>query len=328
MALVGMVLCAGLGTRLRPLTGLLPKPAVPLCQVPLLRHALGLLAGAGIRRAVVNVHHLPEAMEAVAGAAAAELGLALRISREPVLAGTGGALRQARPLLRGAEAVVVLNGDVLFDVDLSAALSAHRATGALATMALLPMPPGSGYPSVEIDAGGRVRRIAGRFGPGGDQLTAWHFPGLHVVSPELLERVPAEPFQVDVNRDVYPPLLARGLVRGLVTHGTWRDLGTPASYLAANLEVAAGRIGLGRFGLPPPQRIAASARIHPSARVGDDAVVGERCVVPAGARVERAVLWPDTHLREGEVVVDAVAAGDLRVAAGGAAGPPSAGRRT
>jgi mannose-1-phosphate guanylyltransferase len=149
-----------------------------------------------------------------------------------------------------------------------------------------------------------------------------------VVSPELLERVPAEPFQVDVNRDVYPPLLARGLVRGLVTHGTWRDLGTPASYLAANLEVAAGRIGLGRFGLAPSPRIAASARLHPSARVGDDAVIGERCVVPAGARVERAVLWPDTRLREGEVVVDMVAAGDLRVPAGGAADPASAGRRT
>jgi mannose-1-phosphate guanylyltransferase len=316
MELVGVVLCAGLGTRLRPLTGQVPKPAVPVCQVPLIRHALGLLAGAGIRRAVVNVHHLPEAMEAAARAAAAELGLALAVSREPVLAGTGGALREARPLLRGAEAVVVLNGDVLFDVDLRAALSAHRATGALATMALLPMPPGAGYGSVEIDAGGRVRRIAGRFGPGGDQLTAWHFPGLHVVSPELLALVPAEPFQCDVNRHVYPPLMARGLVRGLVTSGAWSDLGSPASYLAANLDVAAGRIGLGRFGLPPPRRIAASARIDPSARVGEEAVIGERCLVPAGARVERAVLWPDTRLREGEAVVDAVAAGDLRVATG------------
>jgi NDP-sugar pyrophosphorylase family protein len=110
--------------------------------------------------------------------------------------------------------------------------------------------------------------------------------------------------------------MARGLVRGLVTCGAWRDLGSPATYLAANLDVAAGRIDLTRFGLPPPRRIAGSARIDPSARVGEDAVIGARCVVPAGARVERAVLWPDTRLREGEVVVDAVAAGDLRVAAG------------
>jgi mannose-1-phosphate guanylyltransferase len=315
MALAGVVLCAGLGTRLRPLTGLVPKPAVPVCNVPLIRHALGLLAGAGIRRVVVNLHHLPEVMEAVARAAAAELGLELAVSREPVIAGTGGALREARPLLLGAEAVVVLNGDVLFDVDVGAALSAHRATGALATMALLPMPAGAGYGSVEIDGGGRVRRIAGRFGPGGGELTAWHFPGLHVVSPELLALVPAAPFQCDINRHLYPPLMARGLVRGLVTQGAWSDLGTPATYLATSLEVAAGRFGLDRFGLPPPRRIAASARIDPSAWVGEDAVIGERCLVPAGARVERAVLWPDTRLRQGEAVIGAVAAGDLRVPA-------------
>jgi mannose-1-phosphate guanylyltransferase len=315
MALVGVVLCAGLGTRLRPLTGQVPKPAVPVCQVPLIRYALGLLAGAGITRAVVNVHHQPEAMVAAAQAAAAELGLPLQVSREPVIAGTGGALREARRLLDGAEAVVVLNGDVLFDVDLRAVLSAHRATGALATMALLPMPPGASYGTVEIDGGGRVRRIAGRFGPGGRELTSWHFPGLHVLAPELLALVPATPFECDVNRDVYPPLMARGLVRGLVTHGAWSDLGTPASYLAANLDVAAGRTGLARFGLPPPRRIAASARIDPAARVGEDAIIGERCLVPAGARVERAVLWPATRLREGEVLVGAVAAGDLRVAA-------------
>jgi mannose-1-phosphate guanylyltransferase len=316
MALVGVVLCAGLGTRLRPLTGQLPKPAVPVCNVPLIRHALGLLAGAGIGRAVVNVHHHPEAMAATARAAAAELGLALEVSSEPIIAGTGGALRQARALLAGAEAVVVLNGDVLFAADLHALLCAHRATGALATMALLPMPPGAGYASVEIDGGGRVRRIAGHHGPGGEALSAWHFPGLHVVSPELVARVPERPFECDLHRDLYPPLMARGLVRGLVTHGAWSDLGTPAGYLAANLDVAAGRIDLARFGLPPARRLAASARIDAAATVGEDAVIGEGCVVPAGARVERAVLWAGTRLRAGERVVGAVAAGELRVVAG------------
>src|SRR5919197_3090864 len=150
---VGMVLCAGLGTRLRPLTARVPKPAAPVCGVPLVRYALALLAHAGARRAVVNVHHLPDAMAATAEAAARAVGLDLAVSREPVIAGTGGALREAAPLLAGADVIVVVNGDVLFDVDLAAALAAHRTSGALATMVLMPMPPGASYASVETDLG-------------------------------------------------------------------------------------------------------------------------------------------------------------------------------
>jgi mannose-1-phosphate guanylyltransferase len=315
MTVAGMVLCAGLGTRLRPLTGLVPKPAVPVCGVPLVRYALGLLAGAGIRRVAVNVHHLPEEMAAAARGAAAELGLELFVSHEPVIAGTGGALREARPLLAHADAVVLVNGDVLFDLDLRGVLTAHAASGALATMALTAMPAGSRYAAVELDEGGRVRRIAGRFGPGGEGLTPWHFPGVHVLSPDLLARVPPRPFELDVNRDVYPALMARGLVRGVITSGYWNDLGAPDRYLAANLDVAAGRVPLGRFGLAQPPRLGPEAQIEPGALVRD-AVVGAGCRVPAGARVERAVLWPGTVLAPGEVVVDAVAAGALRVPAG------------
>jgi mannose-1-phosphate guanylyltransferase len=312
MTLAGMVLCAGLGTRLRPLTSLVPKPAVPVCNVPLVRYTLGLLAGAGVRRAVVNVHQLPGAMAAAARAAAAELGLDLAVSEEPVIAGTGGALRQARRHLAGADAVLLVNGDVLFDVDLGAA------SGALATMLLLPMPAGARYAAVELDEGGRVRRLAGRFGPGGEGLTSWHFPGVHVLAPELLDRVPAAPFELDVNRDVYPPLMAAGLVRGVVAAGAWNDLGAPDRYLAANLAVAAGEVPLRRFGgLAPPPRVAPDAAVSPGALVGLDAVVGAGCVVPDGARVERAVLWPGTVLRPGEAVVGAIAAGALRVPADG-----------
>ncbi len=318
-----MILCAGLGTRLRPLTGRVPKPAVPVCGVPLVRWSLALLAGAGVRRAVVNVHHLPEAMAAAAEDAARALGVALAISREPVIAGTGGALREARAHLRGADAVYLVNGDVLFDVDLAAALAAHRAAGALATMVLLPMPAGARYAAVEADAGGAVRRIAGAFGPGGEGLTAWHFSGVHVLSPALLDRVPAAPFEADVNRHVYPPLMASGAVRGLVVDGYWNDLGTPARYLEASADVLSGRVPLRRFGavdplagtveIGPAARAAGSARIHASAHIEGPAFIGERCTVSAGALVRDAILWDDTALAPGEAVEHAIAAGAERV---------------
>ncbi len=323
--IVGMVLCAGLGTRLRPLTERVPKPAVPVCGVPLVRFSLALLAGAGVRRAVVNVHHLPDAMAEAAEAAARAVGLELAVSREPVIAGTGGALREARASLSGAEAILLVNGDVLFDVDLAAALAAHRASGALATMLLLPMPAGARYAAVEVDAGGAVRRIAGAFGPGGEGLAPWHFSGVHVLSPEILDHVAASPFEQDVNRHVYPPLMAAGAVRGLAVGGYWNDLGTPARYLEASADLLLGRVPAARFAgaqplagtrlLAPGVRAAADARVDEAAVVEAPAFVGAGCTVPAGARVRDAILWEGTALAPGEVVEHAIAAGGDRVRA-------------
>jgi mannose-1-phosphate guanylyltransferase len=323
--IVGMVLCAGLGTRLRPLTERVPKPAVPVLGVPLVRYAFALLAGAGVRRAVVNVHHLPDEMVAAAGDAARVVGLSLAVSREPVIAGTGGALCEARAHLAQAEAILLVNGDVLFDVDLSAALDAHRASGALATMLLLPMPEGARYAAVETDAGGAVRRIAGAFGPGGDGLTPWHFSGVHVLSPGILDRVPGSPFECDVNRHVYPPLMASGAVRGLVVSGYWNDLGTPGRYLEASADVLRGDVPLARFrgadpfsatcALAPGVRAAADARVDPAAQVEAPAFVGARSIVPAGAVVRDAIVWEDTALAPGERVEHAIAAGRERVRA-------------
>lgn len=339
---VGVVLCAGLGTRLRPLTGRVPKPAVPVCGVPLVRFSLALLAGAGIRRALVNVHHLPEEMAAAAAGAAHALGMALEVSREPVIAGTGGALREARALLGSAESIVMVNGDVLFDVDLRAALEAHRASGALATMLLLPMPPGARYAAVERDAGGAVRRIAGSFGPGGGALSPWHFSGVHVLSSAILDHVPAAPFELDVNRHVYPPLMASGAVRGLVVDGYWNDLGTPARYLEANRDVLSGAVPLARFagadpfaGLPSeaeprtfvapdvrreagvrvhaPALVAPGARLGAGAEIGPGAVIGRGCAIGAGASVRSAVVWDGTRIAPGERVEDAIAAGQDRI---------------
>ena len=338
--IVGMVLCAGLGTRLRPLTERVPKPAVPVANLPLVRWSLGLLRGAGVRRAVVNVHHLPGVMERAAREAGAALGVEVAISREPAIAGTGGALREARPLLAGADAILVVNGDVLFDVDLGGALAAHRASGALATMVLLPMPAGARYAAVDVDGGGRVRRIAGTFGPGGERLTPRHFSGVHVVSPPLLDRVPATPVEVDV-RDVYAGLMADGLLRGHLVEGYWNDLGAPDRYLAAHADLLAGRVPLAPFDGADPfrgcgergpgVRAAAGARIDPGATIEGPALLGEGAVVEAGARlgpnvvlgarcrvgaravVRDAVLWEGTEVAAGERLEGAIAAGELRL---------------
>src|SRR5207248_1976894 len=147
-----MVLCAGFGTRLRPLTDQIPKPLVPLCGVPLLRYNFALLKNAGVNEIVINTHHLAAAMEQGALALARDLGIALHVSREHKhILGTGGGVRRAEATL-GSETFFLLNGDMIFDVDLRAALAAHRKAGAIATMVLAPYPRGATYGAVEIDA--------------------------------------------------------------------------------------------------------------------------------------------------------------------------------
>lgn len=340
-----MVLCAGLGTRLRPLTEWLPKPAAPVCGLPLVRFALARLAAAGVRRAVVNTHHLAGQMAEAARVSARALGLDLAVSHEPVIAGTGGALREARRHLAGAEAIVLWNGDVLFDLDLGPVLAAHRSSGALATMVLAPMPEGEGYAAVEVDEGGAVRRIAG-LGPGGDGLSALHFTGVHVLAPALLDAVPGEPFASDVNRHVYPPLLGAGLVRGHLAAGYWNDLGTIPRYLRANLDLLGGRVpasllrganpfdGLEPFGkagvwvapdarvdpgaaLEAPAVLGPRSRVDAGATVGPAAVVGAGCRIAAGASVRESVLWDATSLSPGETVMGSIAAGPARLSGRG-----------
>jgi mannose-1-phosphate guanylyltransferase len=305
------------------------------------QYALARLRAAGARRAVVNAHHLAGGMGVVARRAAEAAGIAVGVSSEPVIAGTGGALREARRLLAGAEVIVLWNGDVLFDVDLPAVVAAHRASGALSTMVLAPTPPGATYATVDVDAALAVRRIAGH-GPGGEGLVPLHFTGVHVLSAALLDHVPAEPFACDVNRHVYPPLLAEGRVRAVVATGYWNDLGTPARYLRANLDVLSGvaRVALPgadpRAGLrevapgvlaAPDAAVAPGASVEgpavllggvvveAGARIGPGVVLGRGCRVGRGASIARVVAWDGTAIRPGEALADAVAAGELRVPA-------------
>ena len=197
-----MVLCAGFGTRLRPLTDKVPKPLVPLCGVPLLRYNFALLKNAGVREIVVNTHHLGEAMEEGARRIARELSIYLHVSREEKhILGTGGGVRRAESLL-GKGTFFLLNGDMIFDVDLAAALAAHRKAGAAATMVLAHYPRGATYGAVEVDADLNVRRIAGRGASPSPSLRKMHFTGVHVLEPELIARLPAEG-ESDINRTAY-----------------------------------------------------------------------------------------------------------------------------
>jgi mannose-1-phosphate guanylyltransferase len=268
-----MILAAGLGTRLRPLTDELPKPLVPVGDRPAVAHVVDALALAGFREAVLNTHHLAEAFTPERLAA---LPVRLRLVHEASILGTGGGVANAAPWL-GEGDVLLWNADILVDLPVGALLDAHATSGAAATLAVAPRTDAAG--TVGLGADGRVVRLRGeRYG---DEVRSADFLGVHVLGPALRRALPIPGCLV---ADGYQPALRAGaVVATFPVSAPWDDIGTIAQYLAANARWLARR-GLAAF-------------VHPSARVAPDAVI-ERSIVGAGAEVSGAgvvrgsVVWP------------------------------------
>jgi mannose-1-phosphate guanylyltransferase len=335
-----MILCAGLGTRLRPLTERWPKPALPFLGQPLLRYHLAVLKAAGVTAVGINTHHLPEVMAATARAECERARLPLHVVHEPIIQGTGGGIRGLRDFL-SEEAFLVFNGDILFPVDLRPVVAAHRRSGAAATMVLMPMPPDEKYAAVEMDPSREVRRIAGH-GPGGTGLSPWHFTGVHVISPHVFDFMSASGPE-DINREVYVRLMQAGLsVRGEVVQAYWSDLGTPSRYLSTVRDVLFGQVPLDGLGLASPftsaprgqgnwwahreARLGAAKVAGPAyfgagctladgARIGSAVAIGEGARVADGARLNRVAVFEDTEVAPGEELVEVLAWGAHRVPA-------------
>lgn len=338
-----MVLCAGLGTRLRPLTERWPKPAMPFLGQPLFRYHLAVLQAAGVTAVGINTHHRPDVMQQVARAECERAGLPLEVVHEPIIQGTGGGIRGLGAFLsEDDEPFVVFNGDILFPLDLAAVVARHRASGAAATLVLLPMPAGEKYAAVECDAGLAVRRIAGK-GPGGGAgaLTPWHFTGVHVMSPRVFDFMSPEGPE-DINRDVYVRMLEAGeRVRGDVVDAYWSDLGTPSRYLATVQDALAGRVPFARLGagasplgaplaegvwagegartsgaeLAAPVYLGPGCTLGEGARVGPGVAVGPGVRVGAGARLSRCAVFEETEVQPGEVLEQVLAWGPHRMPA-------------
>jgi len=268
-----MILAAGLGTRLRPLTDELPKPLVPVGDRPILAHIAARLAAAGIEEAVLNTHHLAEAFSA---ARLASLPLRLEVLHEPSILGTAGAIVNAGRHLGDGDAIV-WNGDILAPVDVAALRSAHRRGGALATLVVAPRAPGQG--TVGLDARGSVVRLRGeRFG---EEAQGGDFLGIYALCPALRESLPNVGCLVG---DGILPALRRGArIASLPFHGAWDDIGTIAAYLRANAR------WLEQTGQPFHR--GEGALVDPGIDLSGS-VIGAGARVTGTGAVARSVIWP------------------------------------
>jgi len=306
-----MVLSAGLGTRLRPYTQVVPKPLFPICDVPVVGWALRSLVGAGVDRVIMNLHQLPAAIVRALGAGSA-YGVEIEYSEEPVILGTGGGLSAVRAFFAGEAAWFVHNGDVFTDWDLSGAMSQHLQSGAVATLLLTDPPDMPEARLVEIDSCGHVIGIRGR--PTSREGARYVFSGISILGPGIFEVLP-EGTASCLIADGILPLIERGaLVRGVVMPGRFCDVGTPGRFVALNAEWLPQIRTLFRArGLPCPtepmpgiwSRDEAS-RLE-GANLFGPMLLGRNVVVEPGARIgPNVVLCSGSHVTSGAVVQDAV----------------------
>ena len=289
-----LVLAAGLGRRLRPLTHVRAKPAVPVAGRPLVLRVLDWLAREGVTDVVLNLHHRPETITRAVGHGAAA-GVRVRYSWEPVLLGSAGGPRQALPLL--GPRFFVVNGDTLTDPDLRELMAEHLRARAQVTLAVTAHPDPARYGGVLAAPGGRV---AG-FAPAGGASAA-HFLGVQLAEASAFAGLPAGRPAATIG-GLYDRLLGAGEeagpggIRAHAVRARFLDAGTPADYLAACAAVAAGE---GRPAAP-----GAGSTVHPGA-VLTRTVVWDRVVVGAGCRLDECILADGVRLPAGTTLRRAV----------------------
>jgi mannose-1-phosphate guanylyltransferase len=315
-----MVMAAGLGTRLRPLTYEVPKPMVPVANRPVMELLLRLCAAQGFGEVVANLHWFPETIESRFGDGS-ELGLELTYIHEPELTGTAGGVRAAREFLTAEEGpFVVMAGDALTDIDLRELAEAHRRLGGVATLATKAVANVSEYGVVVIDGDGRVQGFQEKPDPT-EALSDLASCMIYVFEPEIFDYFPDDD-PADFALDVFPNLLSHDVPFHVhATEAYWNDVGSLSEYWRGNLDVVLGEVGVDAAGrliddaegaLGPeveasgPILIGDDVQIGAGARLDGPLAIGEGASVGDGARVRESVLLPGAVVGDDVLVAGAI----------------------
>jgi mannose-1-phosphate guanylyltransferase len=322
-----VILVGGEGTRLRPLTSTVPKPVVPLVDRPLMGYMLEWLKGHGVEDVVMLMGYMATALRNVLGDGSA-YGMRIRYVEEPEPRGTGGALRFAESLLD--ERFVMLNGDVLTDLDLSAQIAQHERTGARGTLALVPVEDPSAYGLVRLNDDRSVIEFVEK--PSPDAIdTNLISAGAYVLERDVVDLIESDR-NVSIEREIWPQLVGEGLYA--YPHAAyWLDIGTPERYLEATFDILEGtvRTAVGeRLGdtftaieegcrvdgrVVPPAVIGRGVQIDTGAHVGSLAVLGDGVTVGEGAIIERSVVMQGTEIGPGCVLRGCIVSAGARIGA-------------
>jgi mannose-1-phosphate guanylyltransferase/mannose-1-phosphate guanylyltransferase/phosphomannomutase len=330
-----MILAAGLGTRLRPITYSIPKPMVPVVNRPVMEHIARLLAGHGFSEAIANLHWFPEAIEGHFGDGA-EFGIQLSYSREEQLLGTSGGVRKAAGFL--GDSFLVISGDALTDVDLAAMRAFHESHDGIATLATKRVQDTSQFGVAITGGDGRIQGFQEKPDPA-EALSDLANCGIYMFRAEIFDYFPDPgtskaagpedpPGFADWAMDVFPALLAADVP--FYSHEIddyWNDIGNLEELHAGNMDAVRGAVrvepgapeaaagvradsDLGSAEVAPPALVGAGVELGEGARLEGPVVVGDRCSIGAGARVREAVLLPGAEVPAGAFLVGGIAGRD------------------
>ena len=309
-----VIMAGGEGSRLRPLTSNLPKPMLPLVNRPMMEHVVNLLAQHGFDEIVVTVAYLASAIRNYFGDGS-EFGVRMVYATEETPLGTAGSVRNAMDELQ--ERFLVISGDVLTDIDLSAIWATHEAKRALATIGLTPVDNPLEFGIVITREDGSIERFLEK--PSWGQVFSDTInTGIFVLEPEIFEFIPAGR-PVDFSGEVFPRLLEEELpLYGSVAQGYWEDVGTLTAYVTAHRDILDGKVNVAIPGfrladsvwlgegsdidasatVVGPAVIGENCRIGPNVRVGEYAVLGANVRVRNGADIERVVIHDNAYIGE------------------------------
>lgn len=318
-----MIMAAGLGTRLRPLTDLIPKPMATILNRPVLYHILKLLKMHGVEEVVINLHHFPESVTSYFGDGTG-LGMAIRYSVEQELLGTAGGVKNNEEFLSG-DTFLVVSGDALTDVDLTALIAGHRSRGGIATLAVKEVEDPSQYGVVLTDSTGRVRGFQEK--PSArEALSRMCNCGIYVFEPAIFNYIPPNAFY-DFGRQVFADLLKVGRpFYAQEADGYWNDVGSLEEYRRGSYDALLGRVRVeipGREAAPsvwlgrqacvdPSVRVKPPVLVGDGCRVGESVVlegpviVGDHCIVEPGASLSAAIVAGGSSVGAESVVAGAI----------------------
>ena len=325
-----MIMAAGLGTRLYPLTGSMAKPMVPILNRPVMEHMVNLVRRHGVCEVAANLHHYPDMIRAHFGDGSA-FGVDLRYNLEEELLGTAGGVGAFRGLFAGGTFIVV-SGDGLTDIDITAFVTAHRARGGIATMAVKEVADPSLYGVVVADADDRITGFQEK-PPAAEALSHSCNCGIYAFEPAIFDYVPVGRFS-DWAKDVFPALFAddvpffRWRMRGY-----WSDVGNIEQYRLGNFDALLGRVVLdipghevfpgvwvgegtvieSRAHLEPPILIGSGGVVEADARLVGPLIVGDGCLIERGAVIDGGVHWDGVTLGQSSRTVRSIIGRDVTV---------------